>query len=230
MGGIVKVLALTTTGELTYCSAPPELRGKGRCNHIAHQEPGEKEVSFLERINPIIKEIEFSKEQEIEEAEVISQEEIDEYAKKIDEIAGCKVTEENYDEVMMSLTPEQINEIAKIGFESAGSFAVPINSPDAYEDARVENEIYFTDLPSYGIAGKKSAIAQMFDKIGTTISGSYGETEVIEGNYKEGLSPGDLFLANFAARDNLIQKGVATSKPGYAVEATQVVKVFREVV
>lgn len=42
-----KVLAMTTDGKLTYCTASPENRGKGRCNHIGHQEPGESIEEFV---------------------------------------------------------------------------------------------------------------------------------------------------------------------------------------
>ena len=34
-----KVLAMNVNGDLTFCTAEPEKRGKGRCNHIAHQRP-----------------------------------------------------------------------------------------------------------------------------------------------------------------------------------------------
>ena len=46
-----KVLALNKNGDLSYCEAPPEMRGKGRCNHITHQNPGETPQDFVERIN-----------------------------------------------------------------------------------------------------------------------------------------------------------------------------------
>lgn len=44
-----KVLALNIDGELSYCSAPPEMRGKGRCNHLAHKEDGETQEEFTQR-------------------------------------------------------------------------------------------------------------------------------------------------------------------------------------
>lgn len=46
-----KVLAVNIKGQLTYCSVPPELRGIGRCNHINHQEEGETEQEFIERVD-----------------------------------------------------------------------------------------------------------------------------------------------------------------------------------
>lgn len=48
-----KVLALNTSGNLTYCTCPPELRGKGRCNHITHQENNETTEEFVKRIESI---------------------------------------------------------------------------------------------------------------------------------------------------------------------------------
>lgn len=49
-----KRLALTKDGRLTYCTASEENIGKGRCNHISHQKPGESQDDFLNRINKII--------------------------------------------------------------------------------------------------------------------------------------------------------------------------------
>lgn len=49
-----KVLALNEKGELTYCTAPPELRGRGRCNHIGHQEDNESVQEFIVRISDLI--------------------------------------------------------------------------------------------------------------------------------------------------------------------------------
>lgn len=57
-GKITPVLALNIRGELTYCSAPPEFRGKGRCNHIAHAEIGEEPKDFFNRIENLRKEAE----------------------------------------------------------------------------------------------------------------------------------------------------------------------------
>lgn len=49
---IKKVLALNTSGNLTWCSSPEDKRGRGRCNHVAHQDTssGETPQEFLERI------------------------------------------------------------------------------------------------------------------------------------------------------------------------------------
>lgn len=52
-----KVIALNNNCKLTYCSALPENRGKGRCNHVAHQNPGETALSFSKRATEIISNI-----------------------------------------------------------------------------------------------------------------------------------------------------------------------------
>lgn len=47
------VLALTKDGRLTRCTASPDKRGFGRCNHVAHMEEGQSEAEFLAKsINP----------------------------------------------------------------------------------------------------------------------------------------------------------------------------------
>lgn len=48
---ISKRLALNKDGNLTYCTATEENIGKGRCNHLIHQNIGESNESFLNRIN-----------------------------------------------------------------------------------------------------------------------------------------------------------------------------------
>lgn len=42
-----KVLALTKDGRITFCTAPEDQRGKGRCNHIAHQRPDQSSSDFI---------------------------------------------------------------------------------------------------------------------------------------------------------------------------------------
>lgn len=51
---MAKVLALTVDGELTYCSAPPERRGKGRCKHVAHACENESLDDFMVRCEKYI--------------------------------------------------------------------------------------------------------------------------------------------------------------------------------
>ena len=45
-----RVLALTVDGKITFCSAPEEKRGMGRCNHIAHQKPNQSPEDFIASI------------------------------------------------------------------------------------------------------------------------------------------------------------------------------------
>ena len=52
-----RVLALTNDGKLTYCTASKENKGKGRCNHITHQDENENMPQFMERIKPIVEEL-----------------------------------------------------------------------------------------------------------------------------------------------------------------------------
>jgi len=46
----MKVLALTEDGRMTYCVSPEDQRGKGRCNHVAHQKEGQSVADFIEEI------------------------------------------------------------------------------------------------------------------------------------------------------------------------------------
>lgn len=55
---VQKVLAMNTAGHLTYCSAPPEKRGQGRCNHLAHQEENETTQEFMARADEALKQVE----------------------------------------------------------------------------------------------------------------------------------------------------------------------------
>lgn len=47
----MRVLALNTEGKLTYCTCAPDQRGKGRCNHVAHQMENESPEEFCERVS-----------------------------------------------------------------------------------------------------------------------------------------------------------------------------------
>lgn len=46
-----KCLALTKDRRMTYCTAPEDKRGKGRCNHVIHQNANESIQDFISRIN-----------------------------------------------------------------------------------------------------------------------------------------------------------------------------------
>lgn len=206
-----KVMAMNESGQLTYCSVPPEERGRGRCNHVAHQEEGQTVEEFVEEVNNRIA-VEEEKVLDESPSEEMTTEEIDSYAKKIDEIAGTKVTMENFEEVLASLPPEKIQEITRIGFSVAPEFSLPI-SDENYEQADEDNNLYFASLPTHGIAGKASAIQQMFDKVGPVPS-TNGVVD-IQSNYREGLKPSEYFEKHFSARSASIAKSVSVAKPGY---------------
>lgn len=216
------VLALNVNGDITYCVSPPELRGTGRCNHVTHQTEEETPEEFINRIN-------FEQDNEIDksknvgkQAEEIGQDEINALAKEIDRIAGCKVTTENFHEVVKKLTPEQISEIANIGFNAAPIFSLPIREEE-YEDQNVKNKLYFTNMYKYGVGGNASAIAQMFVRAGASPTHK-GKIEDVESSYAEGLTPDEYFARQYYARVAMITKGVGTSKPGYCIsEDSQVI-------
>jgi hypothetical protein len=46
----MKVLALNKNGSLTYCTVPPEDRGKGRCDHVLHREDGQSTEDFIKQV------------------------------------------------------------------------------------------------------------------------------------------------------------------------------------
>ena len=191
-----KVLALNVDGKLTYCSCQPDQRGKGRCNHVTHQKAGESIDDFMQRIN-------WNGEKEASEivlnaVKPIQQEEIDELAAKIDQIAGCHVTGDNLKEVLKTLTPEQVDQIAKIGFNAAPIFSLPIRDEE-YEDENVKNKLYFTNLHKYGVSGSSSAIAQMFKSVGQTPTHK-GKMQDIQSSYEKGLTPEEYFAKNYYAR------------------------------
>lgn len=222
-----KVLALNTEGDLTYCTVEPENRGKGRCNHVAHQNPGESIEEFIKRIDEKQKELQLSKnvgdyeKESGTEPKEINQEKIDEIANKIDEIAGQKLDLDNFKKILNNLSPEQVSEITKISFDAAPKFSLPI-SDEEYENENMKNKLYFANLPAYGI-GNTSAIKQMFDKVGDVPT--LNENATIENSYEKGLNPKEYFLAQFGARDALINKGVSTSKPGYCIWENSIVEI-----
>lgn len=63
-----KILALTTDGRMTYCRAPIDKRGKGRCNHITHKEDHEDIDDFMDRAEYLILRLEKVYEPEVQEA------------------------------------------------------------------------------------------------------------------------------------------------------------------
>lgn len=48
---MAKIMALTIDGNLSYCTVDPSERGKGRCNHVGHQEENESVDDFIQRVN-----------------------------------------------------------------------------------------------------------------------------------------------------------------------------------
>ena len=221
-----KVLAINVNGDMTYCSCPPEERGKGRCNHIDHQRENESVDAFVKRINENKKkEKENSSKNNIDEPHEITQDEINEIANKIDQIAGEKVTVDNWKEVLQRLTPDQVAQISNLSFEAAPKFSLPISSEN-YEDQDIQNKLYFTNLPEYGIGGSIDAVKQMFEKIGPTISDD--GVKDIENSYKTGLTPEEYFLRQFSARDASISKSVRTAKPGHCIYENSIVEILNE--
>lgn len=219
----MKVLAINKNGDITYCTVPPELRGRGRCNHIEHQLIDETPEEFINRIEQKISSE--TQEKANYEAKVIEQKEIDALAEQIDKIAGTKLTFDNFEEVLSSLSPEQIAEITKICFEAAPVFSLPINDEN-YEEENIKNKLYFANLPKYGIAGNMTSIKQMFNKVGETHT-NYGIVDV-QHNYKEGLTPEEYFARQFSAREAMISKSVGTAKPGYCIYENSLVEVLDE--
>lgn len=215
----MKVLAVNVNGDITYCTVEPERRGIGRCNHIEHQNPGESVEDFLVRIEGI------SGPEIHEEKDVkgeISQEDINDMARKIDEIAGEKITADNFKDVISKLSPEKISQIANISFDAAMEFSLPIRDED-YEEKDINNRLYFATLPDYGISGNKSSLLEMFDKVGPVPT--LGEDYDIKNSYVKGLNPEEYFAAQFRARDAMINKGVSTSKPGKCVYEKSIVEI-----
>lgn len=223
-----KVLAMTVDGEMSFCTAPEELRGVGRCNHIGHQEKGESMQEFMDRVGELIREEDHADssrmfqagvlspelQDDVEEANEITQEEIDHYASLIDEIAGQHVTVENFEEIANQLSVDQIDEITRIGAKTAPMFSLPITDEN-FDEKIQDNRIYFANLAEYGIAGNESAINQIFGSVGEVPKVGGGTIEIKE-SFLEGITDDEQFHVNLVARDAQISKSVATAKPGYS--------------
>ena len=219
---MARVLALNVNGDITYCTCPPELRGSGRCNHVAHQNEGESPEEFVERINS--SSFDDGSINPVEQANEVTQEQIDRFAEEIDKIAGCHVTGDNLNEVLKSLTPDQVAKITQIGFNAAPVFSLPIRD-EQYEDENVKNKLYFANLYKHGAGGSASAIAQMFERVGPTPT-HHGEMVDIQHSYEQGLTPDEYFAKQYYARQAMITKGVGTSKPGYCISGNSQVTVL----
>lgn len=213
-----KVLALNEEGNLTYCTAPEDMRGRGRCNHVAHQNSSETQEVFLERVSEMIGVNQEKKTNEEETKHLdnigeISQDEINKLALVIDGIAGVRVTSENWKDVISKLPPEKISQIVSLAFDASPKFSLPI-SDENYKEETLSNQLYFANLPEYGIAGNKPSLVQMFEEVGNTptLDGEY----YIDRSYKEGLTPEQYFMRSFGARAAMIAKNVSTAAPGYS--------------
>lgn len=207
------VWAIDEDGKPCKCFAKPENRGKRSCNHKFHAKPGQSPKEFLAEHKQETK-LDKVNEDYIEgnALEDISQEDIDALASRIDQICGTKVTPENYAEVIENLTPEQLDQLNKVGFEAAPSFSLPITDEE-YGEIAQENQIYFANLPDYGIGGKKNAVRDMFGSIGPVPTAN-GEYE-INGNYRDGLSARDYFEKQFSTRGSQVAKTISVSAPGH---------------
>ena len=204
------VWAIDENGKPCKCFALPENRGKKNCKHKFHQDKGESAHAFFSRYG-----IHQSEQAnvEYEQSEKISQKEIDAYAKRIDEICGQHVTDKNYAEVIEKLSPEQLAELSRIGFEAAPQFSLPI-SDEHYGEENYNNKIYFSTLPDYKIGGKTKALQEMFGSIGSVPTVD-GETyDIGKSNYRDGLTPRQYFEKQFSTRNSQINKSVSTYKPG----------------
>ena len=100
-----RVLALNTNGDITWCVASEENRGKGRCNHIAHQNKGESTNDFIKRVNNSIK---------VESYEM--PENLENIKKKVVEKYGIK-NDPNWENVVKSIQNPFV-----IGKEEDGSY------------------------------------------------------------------------------------------------------------
>lgn len=210
------VWAIDENGKPCKCTAKPENRGKRNCKHRFHQEPGQNTSDFFKEhgLNMAVCGDPSDPIEEIHPLDTQSEEDrINAYASKIDEICGTHVTEENYNDVILGLTPEQLDALNKVGFEAAPEFSLPITD-EMYNDTNVSNKIYFSELPDYGIGGKKTAMRDMFGSIGSVPS--FVEEYDIEGNYRDGLSARDYFEKQFSTRGSQIAKTVSVSAPGHS--------------
>lgn len=198
------VWAIDENGKPCKCTAKPENRGKKSCKHQFHQEPGQSTAVFFKQHGLDVLE-------DNSKTDSISDQEINDLASRIDSICGAHVTEENYEDVIKTLTPEQLDQLNKIGFEAAPQFSIPVTD-EAYDEVNISNKIYFAELPDYHIGGKKNAIRDMFGSVGAVPS--FDSEYQVDSNYRDGLSAREYFEKQFSVRDSQINKTVSVSKPG----------------
>lgn len=208
-----KVLALTTDGRVTYCTCDPSQRGKGRCNHVAHQMPGESAEDFMNRA---VSEHSIAEEGEKSTPNVaenpITQDEIDDLRRQIFDLCGTEnVTADNIKDVLASLDPETQRKVMEIGFEAAQNFDFVITD-DNVEEKDLETKIYFSNMGDFGLGAKKSHINEILGNIGTTV-GENGEIQ-INNNYAKGLTEEEWWSLQYATRMASVNKTVSIAAPG----------------
>jgi hypothetical protein len=212
-----RVLALTTDGRITYCTCDPSQRGKGRCNHVSHQNPGETEAEFIERSSKEMVSTgalseETPEEINARESNPISKTEVEELRRQICEIAGRDdITPENLKEVLASLDLEKQRQILEIGFESSKYFAFPVTADD-YQQAELETQIHFSNMGDFGLGAKKQHIAEILGEIGDTIE-EKGSGH-ISNNYLNGLTEDEWWSLQYATRKASVNKTVSIAAPG----------------
>lgn len=209
----MKRLALNKNGEITYCTAPLDKVGVGRCNHIDHQKDGESVEDFVARVsnNVVIESDSLPKEEEIIE-NPISLGEISEIKNKIFEIAGRDdLTVENLKDILPTLDHEQQRQIMKIGFDYSKYFAFPITI-DNYEQENLKTQIYFSNMGDYGIGAKHEHINEILGEIGEIIEEK--GVSYIKNNYVKGLTDEEWWRLQYSTRKASVNKTVSISAPG----------------
>ena len=159
-----KVLALTKEHTITYCVAPPEKRGRGRCNHIDHQRDDETIDEFVSRVS--------IKEDYAEEAvpdNRITKDEVASLKERLNEIAGCELTEENLNDVINSLPPEKQREMIQIGFANAQYFRNTLDDKEVDED-EIDKLSIKSNMYNYGLGHNQKQLNAAFEEVGTIVT------------------------------------------------------------
>lgn len=219
---MAKVLAMTADGRLTYCEAPPDKRGIGRCNHVCHQENGESEEEFAVRAA----QINFEKEQSNptpEEPEIvenkITDEEILGARERLYEILGTRdVTRENLLDLVNELPPDKQHEVFKLGFEYSSYFAFPVDF-DRNPDEELAAKISLSNMGNYGLGAKQKHIDMILKEVGDYVTKN--GTVHISGNFKDGLNEDEWWDMQFATRRASVNKTVSVAVPGAPIASFQ---------
>lgn len=222
-----KILALTKDGRLTNCTADPDKRGIGRCNHVAHQEEGETDANFAIRVA----DINFKHQEEIvedttveDESAPITQEEILKGRERLFELLGTRdVTNENLLDIINDLSPQKQNEIFKLGFEYSSYFAFPINFEDE-EDKELGVKIQLSNMGDYGLGAKQKHIDAILNEIGDYVT-KKGIVH-IDSNFKNGVDEDEWWNMMYATRRASINKTVSVAEPGAPICKGQLVEII----